>query len=205
MQIEEKCRILEGICGCVPENGAGEDEENLLPNFLPLRSYSKLADPKIFLITGGRGSGKTELFRILTSCGGLDYVISEKDRKRYTRLQESEFLTGFIAKGQGSKAFPISNVCDELLKKENPENLNSFWGGLACAVLLKRFQHDQDIIGLAEQYLGVESKNILIENSSEVSKWWKILDTAKEKWESFLDHTDTILEKRDVHILMVYY
>lgn len=204
MEIEEKCRILEGICGCVPENGAGEDEENLLPNFLPLRSYSKLADPKIFLITGGRGSGKTELFRILTSCGGLDYVISEKDRKRYTRLQESEFLTGFIAKGQGSKAFPISNVCDELLKKENPENLNSFWGGLACAVLLKRFQHDQDIIGLAEQYLGVESKNILIENSSEVSKWWKILDAAKEKWESFLDHTDTILEKRDVHICMVY-
>ena len=204
MQIEEKCRILEGICGCVPENGAGEDEENLLPNFLPLRSYSKLADPKIFLITGGRGSGKTELFRILTSCGGLDYVISDIDRKRYTRLRESEFLIGYIAKGQGSKSFPIANVCDELLEKENPENLTSFWGGLICAVLLKHFQNDQEITALTEQYLGIETKNILMEYSSEVSKWWKALDTNKEKWESFLDHTDTMLEKRDIHICIVY-
>ena len=59
MEIETKYKILEGISHCVPENGSGEDEENLLQNFLPLRSYGKLADPKNFLITGGRGSGKT--------------------------------------------------------------------------------------------------------------------------------------------------
>ena len=45
MNLEQKYKILEGIARCVPENGAGEDEENLLQNFLPLRSYGKLADP----------------------------------------------------------------------------------------------------------------------------------------------------------------
>lgn len=114
MDIESKCRILEGISNCVPENASGEDEEKLLSNFLSLRSYSKLADQKNFLITGGRGSGQTELFRILTSCGGLNYILSEKDRSRYTRLKESEFLVGYIATGSGAKAFPVSNVCDEL-------------------------------------------------------------------------------------------
>ncbi|MDE7478147.1 MAG: hypothetical protein K2M91_09390 [Lachnospiraceae bacterium] len=204
MEIEEKCKILEGISSCVPENGAGEDEENLLPNFLPLRSYSKLADKKNFLITGGRGSGKTELFRILTSCGGLDYVINEKDRRRYTQLRESEFLVGYIATGSGAKAFPTSNVCDELLKMEKPDNLTSFWGGLICSVLLKKFKEDKEIIELANQYLGAQTRNLLTENSSEVSKWWKVLDTGKEKWESFLDQTDTILENKGRYVCIVY-
>ena len=112
MEIEKKIRLLEGISQCVPANGAGEDEDNLLQNFLPLRSYSKLADQRIFLITGGRGSGKTELFRILTSCGGLDHVISQKDRRRYTNLGKSIFLTAYAARGPEAKTFPTSNVFD---------------------------------------------------------------------------------------------
>ena len=139
MEIEAKNAILRGISECAPENGAGEDEpqETILQNFLPLRSYGKLADPKVFLITGGRGSGKSELFRVLTSCSGLEHVISDKDRKRYTGLKKGEFLVGYIATGAESKAFPSQGICDELLKKEKPERLASFWGGLVCAVLLQ--------------------------------------------------------------------
>ena len=33
MEMEARYRILEGISNCVPENGSGEDEENLLQNF----------------------------------------------------------------------------------------------------------------------------------------------------------------------------
>lgn len=204
MEIERKCRILEGISRCVPENGSGEDEKNLLQNFLPLRAYGKLADSKNFLVTGGRGSGKTELFRILTSCGGMNYVLSEKDRKRYTRLKESEFLTGYIATGPESKSFPTSNVCDDFLKIEKPDNLTSFWGGLICSVILKRFEEDHEISELANEYLGEETKHILAENSSEISRWWKSIDSSKEKWETFLDKADSILEKKDIHVCIAY-
>ncbi len=204
MEMEARYRILEGISNCVPENGSGEDEENLLQNFLPLRSYAKLADPKNFLITGGRGSGKTELFRILTSCGGLRHVISEKDRKRYTGLQEQEFLTGYIATGLGAKAFPTANSCDDLLKIEKPDNLTSFWGGLVCSVILRKFREDREFRELADYYFGAETRKILEQDSNEVSKWWNVLDVRKEKWESFLDQADTVLEKRDIHICLVY-
>lgn len=204
MEIEKKNKILEGISRCVPENGSGEDEENILQNFLPLRNYGKLADPKNFLIIGGRGSGKTELFRILTSCGGLNNVLSEKDRKRYTKLKESEFLTGYIATGSESKAFPTSNVCDDLVKNEKPDNLNSFWGGLISSVILKKFKEDNEINVLADEYLGEEIKHVLTESCSEVSRWWKALDSKKEKWESFLDQADTILKRKSLYICIMY-
>lgn len=204
MEIEEKYKILKGISICVPENGSGEDEENLLPNFLPLRAYSKLADPKNFLITGGRGSGKTELFRILTSCGGLNYILSEKDRKRYTKLEKTEFLTGYIATGLNAKDFPSPNICDDLLKAEKPDNLTTFWGGLICSVILKRFKEDNEINVLADQYLSNKIKHVLTESTSEVSKWWQSLDSKKENWECFLDRADTILQQKNTHVCITY-
>ncbi len=204
MDIEAKYKILEGICNCVAENGSGEDEDNLLQNFLPLRSYGKLADPKNFLITGGRGSGKTELFRIMTSCGGLQYVISEKDRNRYTGFREQEFLTGYIATGPEAKIFPTSNSCDDLLRMERPDNLTSFWGGLVCSVILRKFQDCQEIVELADHYFDAGIKKTLEENSNEVSGWWKILDSKKEKWESFLDQADTVFEKKGIHLCLAY-
>ncbi len=202
MKIESKCRILEGIWKCVPENGSAEDEENLLQNFLPLRSYNRLADEKTFLITGGRGSGKTELFKILTDCGRLNDIISERDRKRYTGWKEIEFLVGYRAKGPGAKWFPSANVCDDFLKNEKPQNLTAFWGGFVCSALLKRFRNEVNT--LADQYLGEDIKNSLIHRSSEISLWWRSLDANKEKWESFLDQADSVFEKKKIHVCLVY-
>lgn len=206
MEIEKKYEILKGISECVSENGSGEDEseEMILQNFLPLRSYSKLADQKVFLITGGRGSGKTELFRILTSCSGLDYVIGEKDRRRYTGFKKSDFLIGYVANGEGAKAFPGYNSCDDLLAREKPDNLNSFWGGLVCSVILRRFDDDAEVNELADSYFGDQLKKDLTESSSELSKWWRVMDNKKESWESFLDKVDDSLGKKDIHIYMVY-
>lgn len=204
MGMEKKYQMLEGISQCVPANGAGEDEDNLLQNFLPLRSYSKLADKRIFLITGGRGSGKTELFRILTSCGGLDHVIRQNDRRRYTNLGKSEFLIGYAAKGAEAKTFPTPNVCDDLLKYEKPDNLSSFWGGLLCSVILQKFQEKAGIRRLADQYFAPSVKEHLEKYSSEISGWWKILDSGKEKWESFLDRADSFFKEEDLCIFLVY-
>lgn len=96
MTLEEKVSILKSISEIVPENAAAEDEDekDMFSSFLPLRSYSKLADTKVFLITGGRGAGKSKLFHVLTSNGGLEHVLSESDRKRYTKLNKAVFLAG---------------------------------------------------------------------------------------------------------------
>ena len=87
MDLQEKIEILQQIGNCVSENGAAENEENVLQKFLPLRDYNKLAEDRVFLITGGRGTGKTELFRIVTSCNGLNFIINECDKKRFQNIQ----------------------------------------------------------------------------------------------------------------------
>ena len=139
MTLNEKLSILKSISEIAPENAAAEDERNLIPYFLPLRSYSKLADGKAFLITGGRGVGKSELFRVLTSEGGLEHVISESDRNRYSKLGETRFLAGYQASGNGSKQFPGKIVFGKYAKAQDEELVFCLWGGMLCAVLLENF------------------------------------------------------------------
>lgn len=53
MDLQEKIEILQQIGNCVSENGAAENEENVLQNFLPLRDYNKLLKTEYFLLQVG--------------------------------------------------------------------------------------------------------------------------------------------------------
>lgn len=198
---EEKYELLQCIADCVPENGAAEDEENLLQNFLPLRSYSKLANPKVFLITGGRGTGKTELFHILTSCDGLRHVLSEGDKKRITDLQESRFIVGYSSE---SKKLPAQLACSRWIKGKTGEEIEVFWIGLACAVILQEFAEDEQISTLAKSYIGEELKDLFQCSSSDPSKWWPLADEKIADVEQFLNSLDDLLSERRLQIFLNY-
>lgn len=204
MTIEQKVSILEVMSNCVPPNASGEDEQNLVQNFLPLRSYSKLADDKVFLITGGRGAGKTELFRILTSHDGLSHVISENDKRRYTNLRKTCFIVGYIAKGEGSHIFPTSNVCTKWIKSKSTEEVLSFWAGMLFISLLHHFQEDTEIEGTVKRYLGEDAYVLLKESYMEISQWWELIYSLEEKWESCLAALDELLRNREEQIFFTY-
>lgn len=203
-EILKKSGILEQIVGCVSENAAGEDEENLLQNFLPLRSYSKLADSKTFLITGGRGAGKSELFRILTSCDGLTHILSEADKKRYTDLKKSEFIVAYIAQGNHSKNFPTQNIASKWIKGKKSEEIISFWCGLLCAVLIRRFSNSEEINNMAKSHLGEELYMAFFEKSSQISAWYELVDAKEEDCESFLNEIDDWLRAQNRCIFLTY-
>ena len=204
VNIEEKCEILQHLAACVPENAAGESEDNLLQNFLPLRSYSKLADSRTFLITGGRGAGKTELFRILTSCDGLNFVISDLDKRRYAGLKASQFVVGYIATGPEAKTFPVSNVCSRWVQGKRNEDVYSFWGGIVCISVLKAFSEDQQVFTIAEKCLGRKLTELLQKHSSELSKWWEEVYLREEAYETFLNELDNLLDKRNLQVFLTY-
>ena len=204
MDSGERIEMLQCMAGCVPENASAENEEKLLLNFLPLRSYSKLADSRVFLITGDRGSGKTELFQILTSCNGLNHILSENDKKRYTDLKNVEFIVGYIATGEKAKLFPTSNVCSKWIKEKNQEEIMVFWCGLVCSVLLKWFKNNDEASKIAKEKLGKDLFIALEEKSSEISKWWKLVYTHEEQCESFLNALDEWLKSQDKCIYLVY-
>ena len=203
-EILDKAEILKQIVECVSENAAGEDEENLLQNFLPLRSYSKLADSKTFLITGGRGAGKSELFRILTSCDGLTHILSETDKKRYTDLKKSEFIVGYIAQGNHSKNFPTQNIASKWIKEKKSEEVASFWCGLLCSVLIKRFADNEEIINIAKAHLGEELYITFLEKSSQISSWFELVYAKEEECESFLSKIDDWLGTQKICIFLTY-
>ena len=204
MTLEEKLSVLEAISSIAPENASAEDEENLFSYFLPLRSYSKLADPKVFLVTGGRGAGKSELFRMLTSKGGLEHVLGEADRRRYTKLKKARFLVGYQSSGKGSRYFPTKFVCDHYAKGQDEGQVTCFWAGLLCAVLLRDFAGDEEVAAAAEQFLGKEQAEYLCQYSSMPEKWLVWMAFHQESWEAFLDRCDQYFEQIGEQIYITY-
>ena len=152
------------------------------------------------MITGGRGAGKTELFRILTSCDGLNFVISDLDKRRYAGLKASQFVVGYIATGPEAKTFPVSNVCSRWVQGKRNEEVYSFWGGIVCISVLKAFSEDQQVFTIAEKCLGRKLTELLQKHSSELSKWWEEVYLREEAYETFLNELDNLLDLSLIHI-----
>ena len=156
------------------------------------------------MITGGRGAGKTELFRILTSCDGLNFVISDLDKRRYAGLKASQFVVGYIATGPEAKTFPVSNVCSRWVQGKRNEEVYSFWGGIVCISVLKAFSEDQQVFTIAEKCLGRKLTELLQKHSSELSKWWEEVYLREEAYETFLNELDNLLDKRNLQVFLTY-
>lgn len=204
MTLEEKISVLESLSEIAPLNASAEDEDNLISYFLPLRSYSKLADEKVFLVTGGRGTGKSELFKVLTSEGGLNYLLSEADRKRHTKLKQSMFLVGYQASGREGQRFPVRMVFDRYAKVRKEEQFTCIWGGLLCSVLLNHFSEDKEFEQIAETFLGMEQMEVLRNYSNTPEKWLPWMNCNLEKWEVFLDHCDSYFNKNEKTVFITY-
>lgn len=204
MTLDEKLSILESMSKIAPENASAEDEENLFAFFLPLRSYIKLADSKVFLITGGRGAGKSELFRVLTSKGGLEHILSENDKKRFTKRNESVFLVGYLASGKESKNFPSNTVFNKYAKMQDEEEITCFWGGLLCAVLLRRFVLDKKFMDTAADFMGKEQIGRLRKYGNMPEQWLFWMKENQEKWEAFLDACDNYFGMKKQQIFITY-
>lgn len=204
MTLEEKLCILESVSKIAPENASAEDEDNLFAFFLPLRSYSKLADPKVFLITGGRGAGKSELFRVLTAEGGVEHVLSETDRKRFTKIYSSVFLIGYQASGEESKGFPAKAVFDKYAKSQDEEQITCLWSGMLCAMLLKNFSSDKQFGDIAKKYLGEEPIEYLCQYGNMPEKWLDWIKCNQEKWEAFFDACDDYFLSKKEQIFIAY-
>ena len=139
-----KQKLLELIVDIAPGKGTAEhesdDEEKFLKNFLPIADYRLVLEPNTLLILGGRGVGKTELFRLLAIPQGRESLVASLGVRSLPTLDKTTWIAGFGRTHKGEKRFPTPESVEIEMGKANSIEWRSFWIGLILGVLLQQQQ-----------------------------------------------------------------
>lgn len=193
----DKLKVLQGIAGI---KTIAENEETDGKDFLPLKSYELLGDPNRFVIIGGRGTGKTRLFRTLREKDGFRQIIGEQKNMFYPDADEARFLTGYYHVGT---VFPSGKMMEDLATAKQTD---VFWQGSIIFILLENFKDNTKVINIAKQYFSEENYEILSnrDNLRKISRWIPIITNHQEDCECFLDDVDSYLQCENRWIFLLY-
>ena len=130
----------------------GEPVEKLSGTFYPVKEHLRMLDPEVVLVVGPRGSGKSEIFRVLTETGLLDAVVAQAGGRSLPSPEKMEWrkaypaghgvfdangLRRFLALGNGSSqpiqdlwfAYLVRLVCDPDDGSQDLQALHNARGG----------------------------------------------------------------------------
>lgn len=114
-----------------------EYEQGRLEDFLMMKEYSLMQDPKRFLILGGRGSGKTRLFKTFNQEAGLREIMN-RDSLSGLNASNACSVTGH----DDAPGFPTPDVME---KYADDKNARAYWAGNLLFVLLDTLKVDPEI------------------------------------------------------------
>ena len=202
-----KQKLLELIVDIAPGKGTAEhesdDEEKFLKNFLPIADYRLVLEPNTLLILGGRGVGKTELFRLLAIPQGRESLVASLGVRSLPTLDKTTWIAGFGRTHKGEKRFPTPESVEIEMGKANSIEWRSFWIGLILGVLLQQ-QQDFKIKDFLTKQIETEIVNILRDDLSLLSIWQPIVTQNLEKLNSVLDKLDQKLIEADDWLFVTY-
>ena len=176
-----------------------ENENSNLGDFLPLKNYAMLRDPGRFLIIGGRGTGKTRLFKLLLEKNGFRQVIGKQQVLFQPNEDNSEFIIGY-REGNG---FPSPNITG---KYADDESAAAFWAGSIIFLLMRHLKEDEHVKMLAKMYIPASmlSKFENFKLLKQPSEWIPYIIEAPEQWENFLDDLNEYMESGNRWIFLTY-
>ncbi len=201
-----KQRLLESIAEIAPGLGIAEhesdEEDKFLKNFLPIADYRHALDPNTLLILGGRGVGKTELFRLLAIPSGRESLVESLGIRSLPALSQTTWIAGFGRTSKVGKRFPAPESIEAQM--ENAKNIEwrSFWIGLILGSLLQ--QEDFKLKDFLVQELGAETVKVLGDDLSLISIWKPIVDRDLERLNSVLDKLDRKLVETNDWLFITY-
>lgn len=177
-----------------------ENEETRLEDFLPLKSYSILGDPNKFLILGGRGSGKTRVFKTLLKENGFRQMIGSQKRLFLPNISDTEFIAGYNQEGT---LFPaqatLAHFADDF-------QAAAYWAGSVVILLLRYFEKNEDVQNIASEYFEDTFISQICQKKTlkTPSLWISYISENPEMWENFLDDVDEYLVKKERWIFLAY-
>ena len=203
MNNEVKENLLQHLTQIAPGYATGEhesaDEDEFLKNFLPLVDYKKIFEPDIMLIIGGRGTGKTELFRLLSLETGRETLFKQTKSRAFSTLLNTKWTTGFGHNKTNTKKFPANDVIENAMLHASDQHWRAFWMGLLVGSALSQVAEDKLEITLTEELVF-----LLTQKSSQLSKWLPLAIDQYEEMSDFLDQLDNHLSQHGEWLFFLY-
>ncbi len=199
----DKASVLDAMAALAPGQGAAEDEsqeeDNFFRNFLPLPDHRRSLEPDILLVVGGRGTGKTELFRALAYPRGLEALCVDQRQNLRLDPANSSWVNGYGRTHIDPSAFPPPEPLAHHLRKADSLTLRAFWLGLIVGRMLNR----PELYGGWADALPADLRGRL-QHTSLISQWLPASRARLEEVNHALDKLDRALVNADRWLFLTY-
>ena len=201
-----KKKLLELIVDIAPGRGTAEhesdDETLFLKNFLPVPDYRRALEPDILLILGGRGVGKTELFRLLAIKTGRATLVQNLKIRALSSLDKTIWIAAFGRIRQKEKTFPTPETIEAQMKNASNIDWMAFWMGLMLGIILRNSSEALKTDWAAE--ISLATRETLRDKLPLVSEWLPLVRQEIEKISYALDVLDEKLLAADEWLFVTY-
>lgn len=187
MNAEERIPLLQALARL--DYREAENRERLERVFLPLPSHSLALRPEVVIVRGGRGAGKSALFKLLR-----DLRTTERIRAFFDdpRLPEATWIDAFAQ----SPDHPQDTTLDAFAKDRDEDTLRAFW----MSHLLLR---------VAEERPGIASppadlRAAWLDHRSDPARWVPLAQERLGAVASALDQVERELSKTGELVFATY-
>lgn len=118
----------------------GESIERIKLGFFPVPEHLRLLDPEVVLVVGPRGSGKTEIARVLTEARLYEAVARHAPAVRLP-TGESRWMSAYPA---GTQAFEVVGLRRFINSRVGLESLRDLWFAYLVRVLREELLADKE-------------------------------------------------------------
>ena len=197
--------ILSGLLavGKLGAKAEGLTSEELPRATLSIPAHLAALEPDVLLIVGGRGAGKSHLFRLLNLPGGPQAFDPTGNR---SHLAQALWLRNFSTKPESSAESAL-RLPDELTLQQfaagkSRTELMAFWSGLLVASVLAH--PDEELRKCVAGELPASLQEALTRSPARILSWHGGLMAALEDVSAALDALDGLLTRQNRYLFATY-